>query len=232
MPSLPQWKLIPRSLRVEKTARWAANAVKDIYSMLNVEIKNHDVSHGSNSTSATPTFYEITDIDTGITGRSSVDGVVDQGYREGDQIRLKSINVKGVVFNDASSTQVSTLQLLLVKHYDNFLGDAVSYDDIYDSATGSNFHTKLRNVDHKGQYKILKSRLITITPRTTEDDGAQMPFNMYINYGKKRKGTHVSWNGPAGNDPSNGKIYLMVLGDTGTNPPSIQFSSRVTYVDN
>ena len=75
--------------------------------MLNTEVKHHDIYQSSANINSTATFYELTDIDLGITGSDSADNQIDVGYREGDKIRIKQIHIKGAVTNNSSNTQVN-----------------------------------------------------------------------------------------------------------------------------
>lgn len=225
-----QYNLINRNRGLETTAKWAANAIKDIYSMLNVEVKTNDQYQTAANVTSTAVFYELTDIDTGITGSSSADGILDKGYREGDKIRVKQIHIRGAITNNSSNTNINNVQLLLVKHYDNMLNGAVSYNDLYDSATGGVFYTKLRNLDHTKTYKILARTTIELLTGTV-DENCEKHFTIHKKI-TKRAGSYVEWSGGSGLDPSNGKYYLVAISDQTTNPPALEFSSRVSFIDN
>ena len=221
--------------------RWFAHHVSGlweglnkVWDHLNVEIKSHDTVQTSlvNINTTTPTFYELTDIDAGITGNSTTG--LDVGYRDGDKIRVRSVHIKGEVVNPIDNGYSQTVNLFLVKHYDNFLGGAVSYDELYDSNTGILPTMRLRNSRYAGQYKILRSRKLTLGAGTTKEDDIRSSFDMYLR--NKRKGSFVEWEGTSGDSPSNGKYYLVAVCDTqgssGSNPPQLTFATRVTYVDN
>ena len=169
---------------------------------------------------STATFYELTDIDLGITGSDSADNQIDVGYREGDKIRIKQIHIKGAVTNNSSNTQVQNVQLLLVKHYDNFLGGTPSYNDLYDKNTGAVFYTRLRNMEGMKTYRIINYKKIKLTT------GAADPFvEKHFTIHKKvnrRRGSYVEWKGGSGMDPSNGKYYLVAISDQSSNPPALE----------
>lgn len=204
-------------------------SVNTIWDHLNVEVKQNDTHQTVATIADTATFYELTDINAGISGTTG--GGIDVGYRDGNKIRMKSINVKAKINRHGSNTtDVNYIGVYLIKHYDNFLGNSLSYDDIYDQYTGTNFYLRLRNNNHKGQYKILQSRLVKLCE--VDDNNSIEHINMYLSFKGKRSGTHVEWEGGDGLDPSNGKYYLCVISDQTTFQPTIIYSSRVTYIDN
>lgn len=202
-------------------------SINDIYSHLNVEIKQHDyTSQGSISTTAV--FYPLTDIDVGVTGGSNTG--LDIGYRGGDKIRMKTCHIKGHVQNDLTNT--ATIWIYLIKHYENMNNVGVVFDDIWDatSAHGSGIRgIQLRNRDHVRQYKLLERRQIRLSG--IEDKDNEHYFNMYHVF-RQRAGSYVEFEGGDGAaDPSNGKLYMMVVGSD-VNSIDLEFSSRVTYIDN
>lgn len=202
-------------------------SINNIWDHLNVEVKHHDTSTNT-SLSTTPTFYELTDIDVGITGSGT--GAIDKGYRTGDKIRVRTMQVKGFV--GSAYTNTAHVNLLLIKHYENFSGVGVLYSDIFDVNTGSTplgLSTQLRRNEQKKQYKILQRRVFKL--EGTEETNKDMSFNMYFK-NKKRAGSFVEWEGADGQDLSNGKYYLVAWISDGNNAASFQFSTRVTYVDN
>lgn len=207
------------------------NSISDIYDQLNTEVKVHDVSHGEYNPSTTPQFIELTDIDLGITGTSSA---IDTGYRIGNSIKLLSIQVKGHLRANSANANMQQVRVQLIKHYDNFLGDAMDYNKLYDVNTRESnvdFLNSFRNLDNTRQYKVLATRVMELTT-STADKNNQHVFNIFKSYKGKRSGNYVKWEGGNGEDPSNGKYYLMIQSNQTTNLPKLDFSTRLKYVDN
>lgn len=211
------------------------STIKNIWGHLNVEYKHHDMT-GSGTMNTTPFFIDLTPIPAGITGSTSAG--IDVGYRDGDKIRMKTLQLKGMV--QGVSTNTHTINMMLVKHYDNFqtgpsalgyTGTGPKFSEIYDTNTGNgNYRCMLRKNENVKQYKILASRQMTISG--AEDEFNERTFNVYFKF-KRRAGSYVEWEGTGSNDPSNGKIYFISWSEsqTGTSP-TITWSSRVTYIDN
>lgn len=218
---------LPAFKNERKTIGGIIRSINNIYDHLNVEIKQHDVHNPIVSIDTVPAFFELTDIGLGITGTSG--SSIDTGYRDGSKIRVKTINVKAKVSRHGSnSNDCNIMGIYLLKHYDNNLGGFPSWNDIYDQHTGADFYYRLRNNDHKAQYKILDSRIIKLSD--VNDKDSVKIINMY--HKTRRSGSHVSWEGGDGDDPSNGKYYLVVVSDQTSTFPTIVSSTRVTYVDN
>lgn len=209
------------------------NNINSIWDQLNVEIKNHDVVHTPTSAglSTTPTFYGLTDIGIGITGGDPTG--VDTGYRDGDKIRLKTCNVK-VNLKNSSTTETIKVRCFIVKHYENFDGVGVLYDNIYDNTTNGYLAPasmiNLRNNEHSAQYKILASRQVRLSPSGV-DMNNEKTLNLFVKFNRK-VGSYVEFDGglPAGH-PSNGKLYFCIFCDNAI-ADAVDIVSRVTYIDN
>lgn len=206
--------------------------INSIWDQLNVELKNHDVNHGSGlSLSTTPTFYSLTDIALGVTGGS--DNSIDTGYRMGDKIRLKTCNVKINIANpNANPLKV---RAFIVKHYENFDGVGPVYANIYDTDTkgylAPSSFIGLRNNEHNKQYKILSSRQVVLSGNATTDRNLEKTLNMFVKF-KRRAGSYVEYDGGhATNDASNGKLYLVIHSDASATS-AFDMVSRVTFIDN
>lgn len=202
-------------------------SIDNIWDHLNVEIKHHDTTDGT-TLSSTAIFYPLTNIDSGITGGH--DTGIDVGYRDGDKIRMKTVNVKGHIENDLTTNV--TFWAYLIKHYENMSGVGVLYNDIWDNSTSHGTPERgiqLRNNDHKKQYKILQRRQIRLSG--VEDKDNETYFNMFYKF-NRRAGSFVEFEGGDGtNDASNGKLYLLVFASDSSSV-DLEFTSRVTYIDN
>lgn len=213
-------------------------SIDNIWDHLNVEIKHHDKTD-SGTLQTTPFWIDITDIASGITGSETDHTRVDAGYRDGDKIRLKTVNIKGRLASQHTATTYA--QLYIVKYYDNFqqgpsalgyTGTGPKTSELLNTGTGNgtDYMSMLRNPNYMGYYKILASRRVRLSG--SEDKDNEHTFNMFHSF-KKRVGSFVEYEGPLSNSPANGKLYFVSFGlDSGGTAPSIVWSSRVTYVDN
>lgn len=197
--------------------------INSIWDHLNVEIKHHDTTR-SGTISSTPTFYGLTDIASGITGSSQ--NSIDVGYRDGDKIRVKTVNAKVVLRNTVATTEVCWAYI--IKHYDNFSGVGPIWDDIYDPTSADNNAVRLRSNEQLKQYKILARRRVVLSG--IEDGDNDKLLNLYVK-NKKRVGSFVEYEGTGAVDPSSGKYYLVLFNDNNYTV-GFETSARVTYVDN
>lgn len=219
--------LVPAFKSQRRAIGGILKSIDNIWQHLNVEIKHHDYTNtGTIGTAAV--FYPLTNIDLGITGGDP--NGIDTGFRDGDKIRMRTVNVKAHIENDLATT--TTFWAYLIKHYENMDGIGVLFDDIWDATAehGSGVRgIQLRNRDHVNQYKILQRRQIKLSG--VEDQDNEQYFNMYHKF-RRRAGSYVEFEGGDGtNDTSNGKLYLLVLASD-SSAVDLEFTSRVTYVDN
>lgn len=216
--------LVPSFTSERKAIGGILKSIDNIWSHLNVEVKHHDTTAFGNQLSS-GTFSAISDIAQGITG-STTNGI-DTGYRDGDKIRVKTIQIKGRVTKQSGNTSYDKSHIMLFKIYDNFLGNANDINKVYDVHSNPDLYARLRRPEYKGQYKLLAHKVLSLSG--LEDHNNEKSFNIYLKP-RKRTGTYVEWEGPSATDLSNGKYFLFDYSESGTN--FINWSSRVTYVDN
>lgn len=220
LPSLPTRQV--RDFENNISGIW--KNIKGIWGHLNVEFKHHDKT-ATGTQVAAGTWSDLCEIPAGITGNG--DGAIDQGYRDGDKIRVKSLQVRGQITKAGASTATDISHIFVIKYYDNFTGNGPSIAQVYDQYSNSVLNNRLRRPEFRGQYKILAHKVITLSG--VEDRDNAVNFNIYM-APKKRKGTYVEWEGASSNSKSNGKYYLFDYSEGGTN--QINWSSRLTYIDN
>lgn len=216
--------ILPEFKSERKAIGGILRSINNIWDHLNVEHKVHDYTLDTTAVTGAQ-FKSLIDIDVGITGRS--ENEINQGYRDGNKIRVKGVQVKA--FIRAQATTAQNVHVLLLKHYENMDGVGPTFDNLYDPNTGVQEFTRLRNLDHKRQYKILDSRIIRLSGTNSENQDTNMLVNMY--HRPKRVGSYVEWAGSEATSPSNGKYYLVWWTNTAT-PAVFQFTSRVTFIDN
>lgn len=215
--------LVPAFKSQRKAIGGIIRNINNIWDHLNVEVKHADLKI-NDSLSSTATFIDLCDFNVGITAGNG--NSLDIGYREGNKIRVRSVNAKLKLRN--SGTLSTTATVLLVKHYENFDGVGPVFDDIYDPHTGQFPDCRLRNDLHYKNYKILARRQVVVAG--DEDADRDQNLNMYVRH-RKRVGSFVEWEGGSGLDPSNGKYYLVYF-DDGLGTCQIDGATRITYIDN
>lgn len=216
------WGLVPSYSRQRKSFASGVSSIwksiNNIYDQLNVEINNYDRTQVDFNMGSTPSFVDLCAIPAGDSS----------GSRHAHKIRLKSINVKFKV--DAnSSTSSGDTTVMLVKHYDNFLGNAPVYADMYPAITGIDSDMLLRDLEKGSKtYKILARRKIRLEPEGNE---SQM-VNIFYRF-KRKAGSYVEWDGDSASSVSNGKVYLVFFHDGNLSVnPLVQYTTRTTYIDN
>jgi len=222
---IPEWKSQRKSLGSGVSKIWSN--INNIWDQLNVELKHHDVT-ATGTLSSTPTIYNLAEIGLGITGGSST--VIDTGYRDGDKIRVKTINTKVLLRNVSVSQE--TCWVYLVKYYDNFSTNtaqgAFNWNRVYPINTGSTYATRLRDNNFTKQYKILARRRVPLSG--IEDRGNERLINLF-HKNTRKAGSYIEWEGGSSTDPSNGKYFLILHNENNT-ATTFQYSSRIVYIDN
>lgn len=220
---------LPKFTSQRKAIGGILRNIDNIWEHLNVEYKEHVVNHTKQTMNANPTAVDLSSISLGTTGGSSAD--IDKMGRDGDQIRVKTINIKGLVTANPTSTNEVTAHVMLVKHYDNFLGDSLAHRNFFDEYSSDNYLLMQRETNKTSTHRIISQRRIKIS-KYGQDGDTQM-FNIYVNF-KRNQPSRIKWEGPAHNSPNNGKYWLLwVIDDyTAANTPNMSFSSKLTFIDN
>lgn len=203
------------------------SSLDGLWGHLNVELKHNDQA-SSGTLFTTPFFDDLCEISAGITG--SQVGARDVGFRDGDKIRVKTLNVKYELTNTGTAGNTQVANIMLIKHYDNFADIGPLFADIYDtfSTDNTNYHLMQRMNERKSQYKILYSRRHYLS----DDIGTgNKQYGTIFLAPQKRVGTFIEWEGVQATDPSNGKYYLITWSDD-SSTVDIDWTSRVTYIDN
>lgn len=201
-------------------------SIDNIWEHLNVEIKHHDHASPYNVLSTTPSFFDLTNIQQGITG-GDVHGI-DTGYRDGDKIRLKSINIKYRASNAGTAGSTQVLNLMVLKHYDNFADQGPLNTEIFDIHSSDDWALRLTRPEFRKTYKVLHRTRLNLSDDTLQ--GNTLYKNIFIKP-KNRAGTSIEWEGPNTDSPNNGKYYLVAWSQI-PNTVGLSFTSRLTYVDN
>lgn len=185
-------------------------AEKVVKKYVNVEYKNKDVSIG-----ATPDTSGVTEL---MSGLSMGDG---EDQRDGDQIKLTSIRIKGAVaINSSANNSIARMMLICDRHCNGVLPGVT---DILQSATYYDFP----NRDNKRRFWIMWDKSWNLTT-----DGREIvPFEYYRAF---KKGLKVRYTGTAGTitGAKENNLFLLYISSEATNTPSIDGKWRIRYIDN
>ena len=111
---VPSWKQERKSFGSGVGKIWSS--INNIWDQLNVEYKTHDVQAGGNQ-STSGAWTDLSNISAGITGGSS--NSIDTGYRDGDKIRMKSLQLKFTITKQTANVLADTSHIMIFKRYNN-----------------------------------------------------------------------------------------------------------------
>ncbi len=220
MPYRRRYKSYSRKpRRRRRNIFWRRGANKALYmakkalSMLNVEFKNHDVPTAATIPDATGTIQQLTNINQGDTTNT----------RDGAQVKLTSIFIRGNIKQNASATQtVVRLMLVLDKQTNQTI---YTLADLLQDVTASDSVLSVNNLDNKHRFIVLWDRSFSLS-----DSGRQViAFKFHKKLNLKIRYDNTG-NGIA--DLTSYSLSLVRLSDEATNVPSLRSITRIRYVDN
>lgn len=204
----PRYAKPSKFVTYANTAMQALSLAKYVVGLVNVERKFKDIAH-SDTVTLTPQYFYLTDINQGDTDVS----------RDGNQVRLKSIQFKGQLTWNSGSMDTQRVRMLLVRKKDTngsnpgsndiLVGDAI--DDYY--AKNEIFN-----------YQILIDKTYSLSE--------QKPI-INIKWFKKQSAImRYSTSGEAVVSQQRNGYFVMFLSTDSTTPPTFIGSSRATFIDN
>lgn len=190
--------------------------VKTLKNLINVEFKYHDTQF-SQQAHTTGAILSLNFVSQG-------DGATS---RDGDQFRMKSLELHGAVALPSAATRPNNTRLMLILDTEP-TGALPALTDILDDQSGAiNFYYAPRNLDNRTRFIVLKDWHYTVNPNGTE----AYQINHY-----RKLDIKTLFNGATGSITTlkNNHLFLLVAGDeaSGANNPTYALSSRIRYVDN
>jgi len=206
------------------TASMAAKALsmaKFLASVINVEHKFKDTVYSR-------TAIYSTAVITHISGIAQGDG---QNARNGDSVKLSSVNLRGLITVGSTIAPTSTVNIRTVRVM--LINDKVSdgappsLTDILDNSTLPNVYARYNPDNAGGRFRVLYDKRIVVSATTN-----CVRFNCY----RKLK-HHLKFTGGASSqtDASIGHLYVLLVSDDNsidTNTPEVEFNSCIRYIDN
>lgn len=200
----------------------ALSMAKFLASVINVEHKFKDTVFPRTTIFSTPSI-------TFISGTSQ--GDAQSGSRNGDSIKLSSVNMRGLItvgsaISATSTVNIKTVRVILINDKVSD-GAAPALSDVLDNSVLPNVYARY-NPDNMGaRFKILYDKRFTVSPTTN-----CIKFSCY----RKLK-HHLKYTGSTANqsDASTGHLYVLVVSDDNavdTNTPECEFNTCIRYIDN
>jgi len=191
---------------------------KFLASVINVEHKFKDTVFARSVISSTPSV-------TFISGTSQGDG--QNGHRNGDSIKLSSVNLRGMVMVPTGTGQPPRILRIILVNDKVSDGSTPALSDLLDNTTLPNVYARYNPDNMGGRFKILYDKRIVVSATSNA-----IKFGCY----RKLK-HHLKYTGATANvtDASVGHLFVLVMSDDNapdTNDPSIEFNSCIRYIDN
>ena len=151
----------------------------------------------------------------------------DISEREGDSIKVQSIELSGGVFRDPASTSNEAVRVMIVRDLQNQAAAPAASDILQTVGTA---YAPFQPIDFLNGNDINKRFTIVYDELTFVD--SYHPTS--IVHMKSNHDCHVFFRGTGSTVASsgNGTYFLVVISDTATNSANFYFTSRVRFTDN
>lgn len=196
----------------------ALSMAKFLASVINVEHKFKDTVFPRTAIYSTPSISFIT---------GTAQGDTQSGSRNGDSIKLTSVNIRGMVTVPTGTSQSPRIVRIMLINDKVSDGAVPALTDVLDNSTLPNVYARY-NPDNAGtRFKVLYDKRIVVSATTNA-----IKFTCY----RKLK-HHLKYTGSTSNqsDASTGHLYVLVVSDdnaAGTDDPSVEWNSCIRYIDN
>lgn len=192
----------------------AISIANGVRSLINVEYKHYDTTSSAARTT-TPQFNSLSSIPQGDTTSS----------RNGDNVRIKSIQLRGNCNFNSVGSDIQRCRIILFRDKLNSNPgtndpDQTTYK-VLDGTTTVDVNS-LRYKDLQSRFTILYDKVINLSEKT--------PCVTWTYY--KRCSYKVKYEDSTTQVAMNNNIYIMLFSSSATNAPSIAYDSRVQYIDN
>ncbi len=193
---------------VKNIAQAAWSGVKYLRTLVNSEVHKLDTS--------VSTAIDTSGYLTHLTAIGQGDGIT---QRTGQSVLLSYLSVRGVFAIHASAT-TSQVRVLVLCDKQQVADTAPAVTDVL---VGGNY-LEHYNVNTVGRFNILEDETFALS--------AQGPQQMIYRRNFTLNTHHVRFNGSATTDIQRGGIYILLVGNEGTNLTSTLLKCRVSFHDN
>lgn len=185
--------------------------VSMLKNLINVEFKTHDVSHTEGALAQTAEGFLLNGLAKGD----------NYNTRDGRQVRWKSIQIDGYFLQHSSASNTNMRVVLVIDKQPSEVEPA--FLQIYDTES----ETSHRKLDNRKRFVILRSFNMILS---TQGDKAMKNFKIFRKLDMKT--VYDASNTGDISDISSNALYLFFVSNQPTNRPSVQFNSRMRFIDN
>lgn len=191
-------------------ARKAMSGVKFLKTLINTEKKILDTSVVAQAVSNIGSVQWLSGITNG-TGYNQRTGIV---------VKAHSLSMRG---NIVVSPSAQASQVRVIVFYNKSLNQS-SVPTITDIIQNTSTPLAPYQIDNLGDFTVLYDRKFDVTNQTTSRS-----FSF-----KRKLGHHIRWDtaGDLISDAESGQIFIALLSDESTNQPTIDYWSRLRFIDN
>lgn len=215
--------------KVTMTKKQTVRAIKGLQSMVGKLKKDQEVKRYDDLGNASTT---ATSYSTGLEQALIVPplGIGSYGERVGEQLRAKSIHIRGSITPGTSASFDVFARVMLIKCPQRFTPDinaAGSSDQaVLESGNASTCVYSPVAFDNREHFKVLYDKVFKVSP--TQLSGGTKFFKI-----NKRLGHNVRFEEGDTTTPESGQVYLCVTSDvpTGNEVPTITWSSYCYFTD-
>ncbi len=191
----------------------ALRLAKHVKSLLNVEVKNHDVQQSVQNVTTTPVIIQLTNIEQGDS----------TNQRDGAQMKLTGLEFTMQVLLNGSATR-SSFRIMII--CDKQTNQAIyTAADVLEDVTSTDMIFSPRNLDNLQRFQILADW--TVHVGTAE--GRIKHFKKFI---KLNKIIRYDASTAAIADLTMSSLSLLQVSSEATNGPQITTFSRLRFIDN
>lgn len=196
----------------------ALKVAKNIRAVINVEYKKHDVANDTFMTT-TAQIINLSLIAQGLTNQQRV----------GNSILKKYLGMRAVIEGNTASAVTSMQARVILFTWENSNGTAPTAAQILESPTNPlSFYNA--DLSQETDLRIIKDKIFFVT-----SNAGNGKFNQALKFNYSfPEGSHIKFKGTGSTetDIKSGGVYVLLLGSEATNSPSIEYYTRLTYIDN
>lgn len=198
---------------VVSDAQKALKIAQQVKSLLNVEVKNHDVQQSLVNITSTPVIVQLTNIANGDTTNT----------RDGSQVKLTALEFTMQILLNSSATRSSFRCLIICDKQTNQA--LYTPGDVLEDVSGTDMIFSPINLDNKRRFQILAD----FTSHVGTAEGRIKHFKRYIKLNKI-----IRWDAstPSIADLTQSSLSLLMVSTEGTNGVTVTTFSRLRFVDN
>ncbi len=205
----------PVRYQVADTAYQAYQMGRKALSLLNTEFKHHDLAIGPSTVGQAAGFNTLNNIAQGDTTLT----------RDGRSISIKSISLKGSMQTNASGLSAIRIMLVEKKHNNNL---ALSSADLFDS-TSTLLVNAFYNLDNVPQNVTIHfDQIFNLDPEFKP----RLQLNRTFTFENKHTKYAIGTTSGAVTTIETSAFYLIFVSSEATNIPTVDFSTRVRFLDN